>query len=212
MALIVFPPSQDKTSQGWRRWQEEMKSRFPVRRFLVEIVVPDVFRAIKRAASNAVWMLRHRTTDRFHVIKMPTLEPGYHEYSDRMLHGCFALLTDYVEVAVASRIGECTRENGERWLEQASRGHPDTDDFYNEVLYLYRWWKDERPQRIDPWLDDGIWWWKGTDDAAFWANVNSNSSEYRTSVEQATLLEDLHNREDQEMLARLIAIRPNIVS
>jgi hypothetical protein len=129
-----------------------------------------------------------------------------------MLHSCFALLTDYVEVALASRNGDCTRANGERWLEEMCRSTPSGSELYEEILFLYRWWKDERPQRIEPWSDDSIWAGHKKEKLDLWAGFQTQTPEYQEAVEKAALLETLHNQEDQEMLTRLVVIRQSIVS
>lgn len=55
---------------------------------------------IKQLRDVKYW-IRHRTIDRYDIIKIPSLEFGYHDKDNIMLHGIFALLVDYVESELA---------------------------------------------------------------------------------------------------------------
>ena len=53
---------------------------------------------------EAVWWVRHRTINRNHVVKIATLNPGWHDADKKILHAMFQVLVDFVE-------GEAPEEN-----------------------------------------------------------------------------------------------------
>jgi hypothetical protein len=122
--------------------------------------------------------IRNRWVDKTHYLKTG-LKPGrYHEMDSRILHGLFNELVDFVEVDLAhlslwDRTKKYTFKNG-RSIEAAyayfdwvtnlkynedygySKDSPDYGTLteqaksYTKVKELYEWWKNERPNRVDP--------------------------------------------------------------
>ena len=73
-------------------------------------------------------------------LKITTLEKGWHDKDDILLHAAFQLLTDFVE-----------QEQPEKWIDwNHSKTHRQV---WKEIKGLYTWWRDIRPNRKDP-LDD----------------------------------------------------------
>lgn len=87
----------------WEDWHEKTKSDRPFAYFVMETIPDkwdDVYRAVTRPFNNARDWIRYRSSDRYHIINTG-LRPGYHELDERMLHGMFSLLVDFVEVESA---------------------------------------------------------------------------------------------------------------
>lgn len=85
-----------------------------------------------------IWWLRHRTTDRYHVVGTG-LPPGYYDKDTQMLHACFWLLVRFVDkecggVANLRREAKCGGSHGA---------------MADECLALYWWWTEIRPRRGD---------------------------------------------------------------
>ena len=90
-----------------------------------------------------------------------------------------------------------------------------------EVLKLYRWWKDTRPNRIDPWED--LAEWRKLNDfklvrfetseehpkykKVVFAENDPLYKDYRRTSEQASKIDDGYDKEDTKMLKKLIDIR-----
>lgn len=115
-------------------------------------------------------------------------------------------------------------KNDEDWLDKnnPSFGQPTSQALAaQEILDLYKWWKEERPKRLDPSEASG---WNGycdekrkmtEDDGAdiFWDNFITNEEDKEHS---RNILDNLHKmekeqeEEDTAMLIRLIKIRQSL--
>ena len=88
-----------------------------------------------------------------------------------------------------------------------------------EILFLYTWWKHDRPDRFDPYEASG---WsdhskeklktaKESDDDDFFDNLMEDKSEaYKDSVTLCHKLEKEQEEEDTTMLIRLVKIRHHL--
>jgi hypothetical protein len=153
------------------------------------------------------WWVQHRTFKRFHVIKIRTLKPGYYDVDDRMLHGCFQLLVDYVEK-------EKPFENTDwKWSQEVV-------DVAKEIRALYQWWKEVRPARKDPLreLKDEErpkafeCYSRQTDGSLVYGDKerqleDTRYPKYKPALEEHRRLELSWDDEDREMLIRLMKIR-----
>lgn len=77
---------------------------------------------------DLIWWVRYRTTNRFHVLKIGSLKPGWWDADTRILHASFALLEDYVEREKPFKIVAWNEDDRSR-------------EFSNEIHDLYLWWK-----------------------------------------------------------------------
>ncbi len=168
----------------WDRYHQYMATNYPVR-FWLQDELPTIFRRQMHKLNNAKWKVLHRTTHRYNVVKLPSLKPNYYEIDTRMLHACFDLLVEYVEIGLASRNFEWYEDripkNLPKFLKrfwkrrslcaEAGLSHldweindpdvrltsPQQSETAEAVKRLYLWWKVERPERIKPFSDDMIW-------------------------------------------------------
>jgi hypothetical protein len=91
------------TFDDWEIWHAEAKKKSPIGYFLAQILpdkIDDIWRLTKKPFNETRWWIRYRLFDKYHIIKTG-LQPGYHDFDERCLHGMFALLVDYVEVDLA---------------------------------------------------------------------------------------------------------------
>lgn len=224
---LVLPPSKKKFflfggKYSYKRRQSRLKANFPVRYFLSE-TLPSFLAFVKnRYIEKPRTWIKYRTTRRFHVLKMRTLEPGYYDTDTRMLHAVFQLLVDYVEVELARmnidfkgtwKNGRCP-EAGVNYLEWEIDDEmckvgasPTQSDLAKEKLYLYKWWTESRPLRVDPWDTDIIWANKARGSSLDDFFAGNYDPEPGT---QAQTLESFYDQEDQEMLERLVVIRKSL--
>jgi len=68
-------------------------------------------------------------------LKIHTLEKGYKENEDIILHAVFQVLTDYVEI-----------EKPFKWFDWETKKEK---ELKKEIKYLYKWWTKIRPNRVD---------------------------------------------------------------
>lgn len=87
----------------WEDWHAKTKSNRPVAYFIMETVpeqAKDLWKAITKPYFSSKSWVRYRFFDRYHLINTG-LAPDYHEIEERMMHGMFSLLVDFVEVESA---------------------------------------------------------------------------------------------------------------
>jgi hypothetical protein len=85
-----------------------------------------------------------------------------------------------------------------------------------ELLELYRWWKYERPKRPDP-MDASGWSdyceqrrAKGHDFLDFQDKTPEEAEVSRIALDKSQEIENAYNKEDEEMLIRVIKIRQGL--
>lgn len=93
---------------------------------------------------DPIWWIRHRTTDRYNVVRTG-LPPGYYDKDIQMIHACFSLLVDFVE-------SEC---DGVANLKRQMRYGGHHGEMATECLALYWWWTEIRPRRGEEDFDMG---------------------------------------------------------
>lgn len=178
--LLTKPTS--ATGELWDRWYLYHQTNHPIRLWLQDSL-PSNARRLRQRMRDKYWSIRHRTTDRYDVVHLPTLKPNYYEPNTRMLHACFSLLVDYVEVGLSSKNWEWHEENGpkgfRRFLRKRNKlhciaagvahldwemtdeftllNHPQQAETARLIKRLYLWWSVERPQRIAPYEEPRIW-------------------------------------------------------
>jgi hypothetical protein len=87
----------------WEDWHDEMKATRPVAYFIMETVPDkweDLVKFLGRPWNATRAWIRYRILDRHHMIDTKLI-PGYQEIEERMLHGMFSLLVDFVEIESA---------------------------------------------------------------------------------------------------------------
>lgn len=217
------------TMEEWEAWRDEAKSKRPFRFWISEKVLNsaqnffsfpiDLWRTISA-------YFRNRFVTKTHFLKT-RLRPGvYHELDERILHGLFNELKDFVEVELAwmhgygkkeytFRGGRC-REAGLGHLEWASSLKYDEsmafkpgDSEYGKptpqaesavtIRELYLWWTETRPARPEPM------------DASGWAeDYKKGNKDRKDSFKRLRKIEQAYDKEDEKMLLRLIKIRKHL--
>lgn len=138
------------------------------------------------------------------VLKIRTLDKGYADPREVMLHACFQSLVDLIEERMFDRIDW-------QWNEYHQQN-------YKEMIELYNWWIVKRPNRKDPLLAEGV---KSPDidftpaeeKGFFLMNQRWSSPEaqqrWNEVCKASQTFEDCNN-EDKEMLHRLVNIREDM--
>jgi hypothetical protein len=86
-----------------------------------------------RVLHDLIWWTKHRTTNRYHVIKTG-LKPGWWDVDTRLLHASFTLLENFVELEKPFKHTDFNVEDVDR-------------EYANEIHSLYIWWK--RRKEVD---------------------------------------------------------------
>jgi hypothetical protein len=131
---------------------------------------------MKHPISKAYWWLKYRVFNRYHVVEISSLRPGYYDIDARMFHACFDLLVEYVEVELAwmsfigaeiklpwwqSKTAYLKAHNKElierhlSWILTDKEVGERQRNSAIEILALYNWYKHDRPKRLttrDLWI------------------------------------------------------------
>jgi len=134
-------------------------------------------------------------------LKITTLDKGWHDKDDLLLHAAFQLLADFVEQEHPEKIVDW----GANELHKSAWG---------EITGLYKWWTKGRPRRRSP-LDDKklkrppfkLKKIPGSDMRQLVMPDKKKYAEYYQALEAHARLEKEWYEEDQCNLHRLIEIR-----
>lgn len=183
-------------------------------------MIRPAYRVFYRLDRIQDWFLyRLHPKHRYHLVDTG-LEPGYYDADELMLHACFSLLCRYVERGMGGDI------RLEHWAETL-KSEPDKNapagwqvqqgELESEAVVLYRWWKVKRPADIkrkeellhhlysgrrgaELFVDDEETGLKRYQPPKWEDSEDAMHAEMRA-------LEETIDREEQEMLHRLIDIR-----
>ncbi|MBI4670939.1 MAG: hypothetical protein HY741_04620 [Chloroflexi bacterium] len=138
------------------------------------------------------------------LLKIQTLDKGWHDRDEILLHACFQVLVDFVEQEKPDQILDWSHSDESRRV-------------WKEIMSLYRWWKEKRPARTSP-LDDKKlrhppFRFKkipGADLSELVEPDRRKYAAYYRALKKDAALEEKWLREDQRNLQRLIEIRPHL--
>jgi len=174
--------------------------------------IEDIFYILKYKYILVLDWVRFRTSRRYHIVNTG-MEPGYYDTDTRMLHVNFNLLVDFVEIEKAwmniwsdgfkySKLPWFDRkfrrfrspEDGIAYLnwEIEQTSCPGQSKAAKTILEIYTWWKETRPNRPDPYVE---------------ANYYEVFKDDLVEVQRVRKIEAKYDKEDEQMLIRLIKIR-----
>jgi hypothetical protein len=136
------------------------------------------------------------------TLKIQTLEKGWHDRDNILLHAAFQTLVDFMEKEHPDKTVDWS------WDETHSKA-------WKEIKSLYKWWKKTRPARVDPLNDKTI---KvppykfelipGTNSRKEIQPDKKKYADYYKAMKKSSKLEQKWFEEDQRNLHQLIEIRP----
>ena len=215
----------------WGKWREDLAKRKPVRCFLAEkglnglqnfLMFPfDLWRTVRRR-----FILRF--VERPYCLDTGLSKWDWHEFDERIIHGLFNELKNFVEVELAHahnwgenrkkyrfRGGRCPEAGVDHLLWASSLRFGDEEGFKKgdpergkptpqavsakKILELYRWWL-ARPSRPDPM------------EASGWSEVWDSEDRRKRDKASKRLreIEEEYDSEDEKMLVRLIKLRKHL--
>lgn len=226
------------TMEEWQEWKDKLKKERPLRYYVSEkllnklqnfIYYPsDVYDSIKAYIEN-------RFITKTHYLKTG-LEAGvYHELDDRIMHGLFNELKEFVECEQARMQsygsgkdkkykfvkGKC-REAGIDYLNWASelkydeenygvkKGEPDYGEPTPQAISAKKilelyYWWENRPNRADA-MDESGW----SDYCKNKPLGHKTDEKGREALNKLTELEEAQEKEDENMLIELIKVRKSL--
>lgn len=224
----MYPPPYAEMEE-WDNIDKNNHSKYPIRYWLNETLIPNVWWPIERNYNNIVSYIRFGFFEKMHFINTG-LKPDYYDADTRLLHGMFSLLKDFVEVEKAwmeavfnkdykrpfwklnNRFRN--REFGIEYLnweislgdehEEANKSQAGAAQIIKD---LYLWWVDERPNRMDPY---DLLPKEPVFNKELIRNIDKISPERKKIYKEIHKLEEQYYKEDTEMLIKLIKIRRNL--
>ena len=132
-------------------------------------------------------------------LKLHTLTKGqWYDRDTLLLHAAFQVLVDFIEQERPDEIVDWEHDELHR-------------NAWNELSQLYRWWKEERPQRRDP-MDDVASppqeEYRFLEGGQMTFPDREKYPEYYAAMDRSNTLENEWYEEDQRQLHRLIDVRP----
>lgn len=218
----------------WDEWHGEVGKKKPIRHFIAEEVLDriqdlfyfpiDLWRTV-----DAYW--HNRFVSKTHCLKTGLKPGGFYELDTRILYGLFNELKEFVEVDLGCyyaalddgnfrpRKGRCP-EAGIAHLEWAMSlkmdeaygvskkskkyGKPTPQaEVAKETMELYRWW-EARSSRPDPSEVSG---WAKVCEENPGPSISEEDKETLKAFKKMEALEKKYEKEDDEMLHRLIEVR-----
>jgi hypothetical protein len=184
---------------------------------------------------NFKYWIKYTFISPSNVVKIKTLKRGsWIDRDEILLHSSFQILTDYVEKECSGQYYKIELINIEEemkafadWSEEERIGHRDSleeqNRYYKEILDLYDWWNVRRPirEKNDPFTiedkDFDLLWDPSDEDRvesrdeygdpltySFMLKPNAERSAY---YDRQRKYEEMSDKEDEEMLIRLMKIR-----
>jgi hypothetical protein len=183
------------SSSGWNSWERHMKGAYPVRYFLYETLKDFIDDYLTANIRTFKWWILHRLhpKHRHHIVKT-RLKPGYYDTDMLILEASFALLCDFAD------FNDKNPSRDWQYDEESSRA-------LKEINELRDWFVNVRPKRNEifdtvPKID------------ILWNEIDSDTPEakaYREHVDKVIASEIAWEKEDTEMLVRLVKIRNYLI-
>lgn len=87
------------TAKEWKIWRKMARKKYPIRYYIKHILPYKTYLPVQWRIRDAYWWVMHRIhpKHRYHVIKPKTLQPGYCDERELLLHASFGILCDFVE-------------------------------------------------------------------------------------------------------------------
>lgn len=174
---------------------------------------------------NVKHKLRNRFVQKHYVLNTGLPKWEYHDNPERILLGLLETVVEFIEIEKAHMNdvfgdeGELKikdrREAGLRYLDwEISLGEesPFQAEAAKELKEIYLWYKDIRPNRPDPMDESG--WSKYCEDRPIMDWSSSKTDEERAMVkrmlDKTNNLEEVYDKEDEQMLIRIIKVRQSM--
>jgi len=218
----------------WKKWKEQQRKKRPFRFWLSDTflsILQDIVYYPYDFYSTIRTYIRNRYFDKLHYLHTG-LKPGqYYDLDERILHGLFNELVNFVEIELAHlslwntkkkykfKNGRCLdasydyfewacnlKYNEEYGFKQEEPNYGKLTEqakSCRKIKELYEWWKNKRPNRACPYSDIEL---RDIDDIFDKKKDNSRKKLY----EKAHKTELDQENEDTKMLIELIKVRKSL--
>jgi len=239
-ALRGTPKPEAASSAGWREWKEIAKTAHPVRFWLAEEAldkIQDFVRYPLDRLYDIKYYILNRWVTKTHALTSNLKRGGYYEVDTRIMHCLFDELVNFVEIEKAwlrvvwhddagekykvpgyaigpfrTRTWRCP-EAGIDYLNWEATDPVTRDTPQGEcartTLELYYWWKNVYNKRQDP-MDASGWSEYCARDRDILDDTHEDREKVDFMLSEIDRIEKEYDREDEEMLIKLIKIRKSL--
>ena len=156
-------------------------------------ILKNIWYPVTRFFSDIYYwfVYRFHPKHQYHVVSTG-LPPGYFDTDHRMFHCCFNLLKEYVEFELGG-IEKLSRWENKSWETEGFSSKKEYEEYVDldrEMREIYNFWVNVRPAREDPYEN--------------WNKRDNFSWDLSFKIDQE------YDRQDQDMLLRLIKIREHL--
>jgi len=151
------------------------------------------------------YWLKYRIWDKHHILKLRYIKPGWCDKDEILIHAMFEVLCRFIEDEKPDEIVDWNSDEEHKFARK-------------EMQELYEWWKKRQDrEKEDPIFQEGI---KSPhldfvdykDDSEFheveFNYINEEEKEkWNKACDESAIWQDKCNKEDEEMMIRLIKIR-----
>jgi hypothetical protein len=169
---------------------------------------PRITHLIVSAPRNAWWMLMHRfhPRHRYNIVRTG-LPPGYYDPDTRMMHAMMTCLSEYLR----AHGGADTMDEWSADLRAEAENKPVAWEslirqaaYQEEAVAIWRWWNDTRPKERKAHEDECMRLF-GDD-----TRLERKTPQWNADTAAHHKEEERLDEKDQEMLMRLVKIRPSL--
>lgn len=182
------------------------------------------------------YYIRNRWYRQTHVLRTGFKPGTYHDFRERILYGNMESLVDFVEIEKAwmqhifgddktplGRLGRSPEAGMKHLIWEISLDNPELSEYErsdtqahvaHEIVAIYTWWKEERPKRPDPMNVSGLsdyYEQRRKAGEAWFMELQERTPEenahYKVMSQKMFDIEAAYDKEDEDMLIRLMKIR-----
>jgi hypothetical protein len=214
------------SSGGWIDYNNWLKKEHPYVWWFEEVFmdkVQDIFCYLPEKYRHIRAYLRNRFVDKLHYLPTNLKKGEYYDVDTRILHGLFTTLTVFIEKELGNYHfamngnkpeykGFSLKQHGLEyltWEMSLSDDNKTQAEGAAEIMALYRWWTEVRPNRTDP--NDEF-----ADNECFKNTaccLGKNDKYHSERMRIHAIIDEVEKRykqEDEEMMIRLIKIRERL--
>ena len=224
LKMGLRPKPYAATTQEWNDWAEYNKSNFPNMYWITETgfdLIQDIVYFPYDVFVNFIYWIKSRYIDQHHIIRT-NLTPGqYHNTNERIVHGLFNTIVEFVEIEKANKHNVVNKlHNRPIITDKRSAGLAYLDweislsdelvqaESAQKIKDIYLWIKDSRNKRVCSATLSGFDEYVTTHK---YPDINADENDILTDMlNDCDIIDNKRHQEDNKMLMRIINIRDEL--
>ncbi len=223
LGLPVFPKVAG-TIKEFSDWRKKLTAEYPIR-YKIITARKNLYKRLillpKIRLKDAYWWVQYRVNPKhkYTTIKLKRLDPGYHDPETLLFYSMFEIFEEFMKTQLADSHVKwvLTKDDFEKWMieddpKSVEKEIKSRNDLWDEMNAIYDWWIDVYPNREDtlpeyPTLPKE-WGLLSVFNEDF--DDEEIMIEYKRVIKIHLEMEEGWNKEDEEMMIRLVKIHANL--